>query len=245
MSHWYDKEGKLVLDATVKDARKHGLYPSVTTITHLIDNYGLNLWKQRQAALAGYTFPVSPLSDKEIVAKIIEDGKEEAGLKADKGTQLHSMVERPLLGKEINLSEYPEDIVKPFLAAKEWIHANVEHTIECEKSQVSEEHGFAGTPDALVKLKTGELTLIDWKTQGTKEDEEKLYKKFSSYPEWKWQLAACHILTGRVAEKWINVAISSNEAIIKVYDYKKEKIEEAEGIFLSILDTFKKINKLN
>lgn len=52
MGHWYTKEGETCYEATLRDARKHKLYPSVTTILSVIDGGSwLAEWKVNQTII--------------------------------------------------------------------------------------------------------------------------------------------------------------------------------------------------
>ena len=59
--HWYSKDGSPrytiegktgVRATTLRDARKHDLVPSVTTILNLLAKPGLDNWKQEQVLLS-------------------------------------------------------------------------------------------------------------------------------------------------------------------------------------------------
>lgn len=67
-SHWYfpdgsplheveRADGKGTRPTNLRDARKLGLYPSVTNILSVLAKPGLNAWKQEQAILAALTLP--------------------------------------------------------------------------------------------------------------------------------------------------------------------------------------------
>ena len=68
-THWYDKAGQpryTVIGAngnerptTLRDARKDGLVPSVTTVMSVAAKPGLEAWKLNQAFLSALTLPPS------------------------------------------------------------------------------------------------------------------------------------------------------------------------------------------
>jgi hypothetical protein len=64
--HWYKKDGSPAYTTigktgeratTLRDARKLGLLPSVTTINGMLSKAGLDTWKQQQVLLAALTLP--------------------------------------------------------------------------------------------------------------------------------------------------------------------------------------------
>ena len=65
--HWYDKNGNPAYEiigangkqrnTTLRDAKKLGLLPSVTTVIGAVAKPGLNRWLQEQAILAALTLP--------------------------------------------------------------------------------------------------------------------------------------------------------------------------------------------
>ena len=69
-NHWYTRDGVpryTVVGAngkerntTLRDARKEGLIPSVTTVLNVAAKPALNQWLQRQVLLAALTLPRRP-----------------------------------------------------------------------------------------------------------------------------------------------------------------------------------------
>jgi hypothetical protein len=67
--HWYTKDGVPAYTTigktgerptTLRDAKKIGLLPSVTTIINIMSKAGLDTWKQQQVLLAALTLPREP-----------------------------------------------------------------------------------------------------------------------------------------------------------------------------------------
>jgi hypothetical protein len=103
-NHWYAKDGKpaySVMGAngkerstTLRDARKMGLIPSVTTIIKSAASPGLEVWKLNQMMLAALTLPrVDNEPEEEFIARIQRDSKEHAKMAAERGTAVHAAVE--------------------------------------------------------------------------------------------------------------------------------------------------------
>jgi hypothetical protein len=101
--HWYTKdgapaytvEGKTgVRNTTLRDARKLGLLPSVTTINGMLSKAGLDTWKQQQVLLAALTLPRLPDEpEQEWLARVMQDSKATGREAAERGTAIHAIIE--------------------------------------------------------------------------------------------------------------------------------------------------------
>lgn len=103
--HWYDRDGApryeitgangKIRPTTLRDAKKHGFLPSVTTICKVVAAPGLENWKAEQLLLAALTSTRREgESDREYMARIREDAKAQAMQAADFGTRVHAAIER-------------------------------------------------------------------------------------------------------------------------------------------------------
>lgn len=104
-THWYTKTGEAAYtvtgkngqerNTTLKDARKLGLVPSVTTIIGEANKYGLNKWIQEQVLLAALTLPrIDGEPEQEYINRIITDSQEQAKKARERGTQIHAWVQQ-------------------------------------------------------------------------------------------------------------------------------------------------------
>ena len=103
--HWYLPDGSPAYrivgkngkerNSTVKDAREHGLLPSVTTIIGCASKgEGLQRWLQEQAILAALTLPrLEGESEEDWLSRVVADSKETAKQAAERGTQIHGVIE--------------------------------------------------------------------------------------------------------------------------------------------------------
>lgn len=103
--HWYDRDGtpryevptadgKGKRAATLKDARKNGWYPGVTTIVRCAAAPGLERWKIDQAILASLTLPrVDGESSDALLARIRQDADEQARKARERGTEVHAAIQ--------------------------------------------------------------------------------------------------------------------------------------------------------
>lgn len=107
--HWYAPDGSPAYtikgangaerNTTLRDARKLGLLPSVTTITKCAAAPALTNWMVDQAILAALTLPrAAGESDESFLARVKQDSKEQARKAAERGTVIHGAIEKHFLG---------------------------------------------------------------------------------------------------------------------------------------------------
>lgn len=107
--HWYDKAGTprytiigkngKERNTTLRDAREHELYPSVTTILRCAAAPALERWKSNEKMLSALTLPRRPDELEADWLRRVEQDWQETGKKAaDRGTAIHGAVERHILG---------------------------------------------------------------------------------------------------------------------------------------------------
>lgn len=80
----------------------------------------------------------------------------------DFGTRLHAELERISLGEPVTRED--ESLAAHTRAYEAWLEAHVSRIIAAERFCVSHDHQYAGTADALVEMRTGELAVLDFKT---------------------------------------------------------------------------------
>jgi len=101
--HWYKKDGTPAYTvhgktgegpATLRDARKLGLLPSVTTINGMLSKAGLDTWKQQQVLLAALTLPRLPDEpEADWLARVMQDSKATGREAAERGTAIHGIIQ--------------------------------------------------------------------------------------------------------------------------------------------------------
>ena len=118
--HWYARDGSTAYRivgtngkeraTTIRDARKHGWVPSVTTVIKAAAKPGLERWKAEQLLMAALTLPRLPAEDeKSWIDRVWEDSIQQAVKAAKRGTEIHGAIEAHFTG-----SQYPEHF-KPFV----------------------------------------------------------------------------------------------------------------------------------
>ena len=129
--HWYARngepcyevpraDGKGLRACTLRDARKLGLYPGVTTIIRCAAAPALEAWKQEQTALAAITLPrIEGETGESLMARIRRDAEAQAANAANWGTRFHTAIQGHFEGKA------PDEEMWPFVkGVLECLHAN-------------------------------------------------------------------------------------------------------------------------
>lgn len=190
MSHFYDEhgnprhfEGKDGAGTTLREARKLGLYPSVTTVLQVVSKYQLEMWKQREAAkaaaLVAIQNPLAEFNDEWAADVINTAAKERMEATADVGTEIHDALERYGMG---------QDVAPEWLPACEAVNALIlEKTgygirdFDNEVSFCDTDHGYAGKCDL-----SGHGWVIDYKSKDAKD----IKPNMRGWPDQAEQLAA-------------------------------------------------------
>ncbi len=173
MSHWYNKAGEAVFEVpkvkggmrktTIADARKMGLYPSVTTVLGILDKPQLGDWKLEQMALAAFNSPANGSEPFEVYHQhLLTKAFEQVSDAADLGTAIHAALEAHFKGQpiEAGMDTYVEPVAR--LIDREGI-AFTEHELRLVNAQI----GYAGTTDAVIS-KAGQTGILDFKSRKTK-----------------------------------------------------------------------------
>jgi hypothetical protein len=86
--------------ATLRDARKFGWYPGVTSIIKCAAAPGLERWKQDQVLMAALTLPrIEGESNEQLCARIMADSGEQARKARERGTEIHAAIQGHYEGK--------------------------------------------------------------------------------------------------------------------------------------------------
>lgn len=177
-THYYDRDGAPAYEVkgangkmrptTIRDARKLGLYPSVTTVSRCAAAPALEIWKQKQVLMAALTLPrVAGESAETLMDRIMQDSQEQSRRAADLGTRIHAAVQGHYEGKPPVEEHWPH-----VCGTKDMIAANCgEHPWIAEASFVHP-LGFGGkcdlhAPAWVIDFKTKEFTAEDAPTLKT------------------------------------------------------------------------------
>lgn len=201
MSHYYEASGKprytitgangKKRDTTLRDARKLGLYPSVTEVKKAIlcDTF-LDGWLREQ--IAKFCFENQPMQDEteeEYAARAIYGGNHASRKACDFGNLLHNTAEQYALDRSIKI---PFEVYPFWPELKAWFDENVLEVVHVELATTCQQFGIGGSIDMICVLKDIGLAIVDWKSQGvaikTYKKEPLVRKVPVFYPGWIQQL---------------------------------------------------------
>ncbi len=170
--HWYKPDGSPFYTmvgangkeraVTLRDARKLGVWPSVTGIIDAADKYALTQYFIRKAVVASWTTPrFDGEADDAYIARIVTVSKEPDVVKRDTGSDIHGAIER-----HFRFETYPKQWA-------DWVAAaNVALEAACGPQEWRSErsfacalpHGHGGKTDLFsnawvldIKTKTGDV----------------------------------------------------------------------------------------
>lgn len=235
--HWYTKDGTPAYTVTAKngeqrsttlrDAKKLGLLPSVTTIMKAAASPGLEAWKLNQMMLAALTLPRAEGEGEESFIKRIQaDSKDQARKAAERGTEIHTAIERFYDG-HINADTLPylEPVYKAVndkFGMLNWAS---------EKSFATDT--FAGKID--LHSMDGDGVVIDFKT---KEFTSDTLDKVAGFDENVMQLAAYRHGLKLSSARCANVFVSVIEpGLVVVKEWTQEELARGWAMF-DALKTF-------
>ena len=171
-AHWYGRDGVPMHSVpslkgkprptTVRDARKLGLYPSVTNIIGVIAKPELTSWLQAQAVMAALTLPRNPGESEDAFAqRVVADSQTTRDSAADFGTAFHAGAERVANTLEVD-DEHPAAAwLRHF---RVWYQGNAALLNWTEKVLVNPVMGYAGTADLFIDHIVHGPVLVDLKT---------------------------------------------------------------------------------
>lgn len=238
--HWYDRSGRPCyeqrtreggLRATdLRDARKIGLVPSVTTVLSVVAKPALTTWMVEQGIMAALTIPrIEGESESALLARIREDSKAQAKAAAEEGTRVHDAIECAFKGKPYPANYKPHvdgvmrELAKAFPEVRDWVaEASFAHPM-----------GYGGKVD-LHSPSTG--IVVDFKGKdGDFSDGKRL-----AYDQ-HYQLAAYNrglLLPPNVCA---NVFFSrTNPGAAVLHKWSREKIDAGFAVFEAALQLWKR-----
>jgi hypothetical protein len=230
--HWYTKdgapaytvEGKTgVRNTTLRDARKLGLLPSVTTINGMLSKAGLDTWKQQQVLLAALTLPrMEGESEQEWLARVMQDSKATGREAAERGTAIHAVIEAYF--DQVYMPEKPAYLDGIDVALKD---AFGEQLWLPEKS-FGHPLGFGGKCDLMAK----NGFVVDFKTKDTNLD------KVDVYFEHEMQLAAYREGLGVPAARCAIVFVNGTTNQVKLIEIEEQQLQNGWECFQHLLRVY-------
>lgn len=188
-AHWYSREGHPThtvigsngaeRDTSLRDARKLGLFPSVTSILNVIAKPGLDSWIVSQGILAALTLPKNEGEPLDAFARrVVVDMDGQRDKAAVTGRRIHAAIDQLLSGM------MPDPEMSPYLVSVgKWFDEIGLKPDLIEADMVSLEWGYGGRIDLYADI-AGRPALVDFKSQDIKKDKPNFYES------WPLQLAA-------------------------------------------------------
>jgi hypothetical protein len=243
-NHWYGKDGKpaySVIGAngkerstTLRDARKMGLIPSVTTIIKSAASPSLEAWKLNQMMLAALTLPrADDEPEEEFIARIQRDSKEHAKMAAERGTAVHTAIE----------SMYSGIMHAEFADHQAGVYREIEKEFGITEFQpekaFAHELGFGGKVDLFTPAYQDRGLVIDIKTKEFSDP-----SKVAGYDEHMMQLAAYRVGLGLPNADCANVFVSvSVPGLVICNKWSQEDLSRGWSMFQSLLSYWQAKNQ--
>jgi hypothetical protein len=230
--HWYTKdgapaytiEGKTgVRNTTLRDARKLGLLPSVTTINNMLSKAGLDTWKQQQVLLAALTLPrLADEPEADWLARVMQDSKATGREAAERGTAIHAIIESYF--DQVYMPEKPayldgiDKALDQAFGNQLWLS---------EKS-FGHPLGFGGKCDLMAKSGF----VVDFKTKDADLD------KVDVYFEHEMQLAAYREGLGVPNARCAIVFVNGTTNQVKLIEVEEQKLQNGWECFQHLLRVY-------
>lgn len=231
-THWYQRNGApcyevmsakpgVMRPATLRDARKLNLVPSVTTIIQCAAKPGLERWKAEQVMLSALTLPRREgENEKDWIARVWDDSQEQSRKARDKGTEIHAAIQGAYEGKDVS-TPFIEYVAGAERAVAAWMKGpwNAEKSFACPL-------GFGGKVDL-----SHNWAVIDFKSK-----EFDVTADLKIWPEHAMQLAAYRHGLGMDKAKCAIVYVSvTNPGLAKLIEIPEEELQRGWKCFYSLL----------
>ena len=231
--HWYKQDGTPAYtivgangkerNTTLRDARKEGYLPSVTTIMRMAAAPGLERWKQNNLLMAALTLPkVEGETLDDFAARCVQDAQEQSKTAMQRGTDIHGAIELAY-----NDKPYP-DAFQPHVSAtiQKMFETFSVQPWQAERSFASK-LGFAGKLDLHAPG-----IVIDFKTKEFGESDKKL-----AWEEQAMQLAAYRVGLEMPTARCANVFISTtNPGLVVVHEWSEDDLVKGWNMFYALLN---------
>lgn len=242
MAHYYTRDGELV-DCTIREVKKYGYFPSVTTILKMYESYGLTVWKIKQGILAGINNAQNEgESDEDYIARLLDVSGKESEVARNLGQDTHARIEAYLKGEGLAPVENDPQLEIMSNAGIRWCKENIKDVIAVERIYVDPDIGAGCRIDLMARMVDGTVALIDFKTQRFKNG------KHTAYDDNLNQLAAEKLIIGDTIDKCINVYIASNEedcGKVETHEWTDAELHERALFFMYSVEVYKIIKGIN
>ena len=242
--HWYTKDGVPAYTTigktgerptTLRDAKKIGLLPSVTTIINIMSKAGLDTWKQQQVLLAALTLPrLIDEPEADWLKRVMQDSRATGREAAERGTAIHAIIEGYF--EQMYLPEKPayldeiDRVLKVTFGNQLWLS---------EKS-FGHHLGYGGKCDLIAKPINGQGSgyIVDFKTKDTDLD------KVDVYFEHEMQLAAYREGLGLPTARCAIVFVNGTTNQVKLVEVEETQLQKSWECFQHLLRVYQIKNNL-
>lgn len=238
--HWYARDGSPQYTvkakdgtdrpATLRDARKLGLVPSVTSIIGCCAKPGLERWKLDQMMHAALTLPrIDGEPESDWINRVWADSKETAKKASERGTAIHAAIQGYLQNER-----YDKALEKHVIGACEELDSAIGLEWDCCGVEKSFAHcmGFGGKTDLFC---TSPELIVDFKTKEFGEDAD-----LKTWDEHAMQLAAYRYGFGlpraRGAICYVSVTVPG---LARVIEIEQKDLAKGWRMFCGLLDYWK------
>jgi hypothetical protein len=236
--HWYTKDGTPAYTTigktgeratTLRDARKLGLLPSVTTINGMLSKAGLDTWKQQQVLLAALTLPRQPDEpEADWLARVMQDSKATGREAAERGTAIHAVIEAYF--DQVYMPEKPayldgvDKALQDAFGNQLWL----------SERSFGHHLGYGGKCDLMAHPVNGKGNgfVVDFKTKDTDLD------KVDVYFEHEMQLAAYREGLGVPNARCAIVFVNGTTNQVKLIEIKEQKLQNGWDCFQHLLRVY-------
>lgn len=206
MPHVYSAEGVPHFHLSAPQAKKEGLFFSVTEHQRILAKPALENWKLAEHLKTAHKNPPHDGEDEAAYLKRVRQLQwKGGGGAAALGTRIHEALESVFLNEkakqeeeskckdvDANMGSTPKNLqdldveMRAYVApALRWFHDKKFKILEIEKTLVNKEEGYAGTVDLAVLTPCGKKSIVDWKSRG-----KTAGRKIVAYPGQPEQAAA-------------------------------------------------------
>lgn len=243
--HWYDRDGTpryTVIGtngqerpATLRDARKHGWYPGVTSIIKCAAAPGLERWKNEQNVLAALTLPRTGDEPHDLLmARIRQDAEEQAKQAREWGTKFHAAIQGHYEG--IAPSEEMWPCVRGVVDS---INANFAIPVWWTEKACANPLGYGTKAD--LSCLDGKGAVLDFK--GSEFDSAKA-PKLETWDEHHMQLAATRMALGLPGAECAIVYVSRTvPGLCRIIRVDEPELDQGWSMFCALLEYWQAKNK--
>lgn len=261
MGHWYKEDGspcfkvpyadkkKGLKDTTIVDARKLGLYPSVTEVIKILSKFGLQDWAVDQHLHIVYDNQYLLKNTKEMFFnKVKSKAKVEMEKPSSDGSELHEFLEKHFKNL-IDINTLDSNVINLINNVQKWLDVNKLKVVHSEYRIIPKQCGYGGTIDLVCEDINKKIVLVDFKsTEFEKLDKitGKISKKaLKPYQDHFMQL--CAYLKGYTSNRGrlINLYLDRNNiGEISAYEYSSKEIVKYTRAWELCLDLFKCLKEI-